>query len=114
MNMCIRSLFSTVVFLLLQLQTNGMHVPAYLAGTLMVFVITAEGLKEAEVSKRRRDWAFSERDKIVRERESIRAHSDKLRREKDRAVSNLAEALRDSDDMMKQRNELARQLKQAK
>lgn len=32
----------------------------------------AEAVQEAEVSKGRRDWAFSERDKIVLERESIR------------------------------------------
>ena len=36
-----------------------------------------EALQEAEVSKRRRDWAFSERDKIVLERESIRSICDR-------------------------------------
>ena len=46
------------------------------------------------------------------ERESIRAHCDKLRRERDRAVSELAEALRDSDDMMKQKNDASKQLKE--
>lgn len=66
------------------------------------------------MSQRRRDWAFSERDKIVRERESVRALSGQLRGEKDRAVANLAEALRDLDDMMKQRDELVKQLKLAK
>ena len=65
-----------------------------------------ESLKEAEVSRRRRDWAFSERDKSVRERESVRAHSEKLRRERDRAVSDLAVALRDADDSKKQRDRL--------
>lgn len=35
----------------------------------------AEAVQEAEVSKGRRDWAFSERDKIVLERESIRYSS---------------------------------------
>ncbi|KAG0712641.1 Disks large 5 [Chionoecetes opilio] len=73
-----------------------------------------EAQQEAEVSKRRRDWAFNERDKIVQERESIRAHCDKLRRERDRKVSELAEALRDSDDMKKQRNETSKELKELK
>lgn len=70
-----------------------------------------EALQEAEVSKQRRDWAFGERDKIVLERESIRTLCDRLRRERDRAVSDLAEALRDSDDVKRQRNETAKELK---
>lgn len=41
---------------------------------------------EADVAKGRRDWAFSERDKVVLERESIRTLCDKLRRERDRYV----------------------------
>lgn len=72
--------------------------------------VITEALQEAEVSKRRRDWAFSERDKIVLERESIRSLCDRLRRERDRAVSDLAEALRDSDDIKKQRNETTKEL----
>ncbi|XP_065226709.1 disks large homolog 5 isoform X2 [Planococcus citri] len=70
-----------------------------------------EALQEAEVSKRRRDWAFTERDKIVLERESIRTLCDRLRKERDRAVSDLAEALRDSDDIKRQRNETTKELK---
>lgn len=73
-----------------------------------------EGIQEAEVAKRRRDWAFQERDKIVAERESIRTLCDNLRRERDRAVSDLAEALRDLDDMMKQKNDAVRELKELK
>ncbi|XP_032665280.1 disks large homolog 5 isoform X3 [Odontomachus brunneus] len=73
-----------------------------------------EALQEAEVSKRRRDWAFSERDKIVLERESIRTLCDRLRKERDRAVSELASALRDSDDIKKQRNEASKELKDLK
>lgn len=73
-----------------------------------------EAIQEAEVSKRRRDWAFSERDKIVLERESIRTLCDRLRKERDRAVSELAGALRDSDDIKKQRNEASRELKDLK
>ncbi|XP_066588414.1 disks large homolog 5 isoform X2 [Prorops nasuta] len=73
-----------------------------------------EAIQEAEVSKRRRDWAFSERDKIVTERESIRTLCDRLRKERDRAVSELAGALRDSDDIKKQRNEASKELKDLK
>lgn len=77
-------------------------------------VLFTEATQEAEVSKRRRDWAFSERDKIVLERESIRTLCDRLRKERDRAVSDLAEALRDSDDIKKQRNEASKELKDLK
>ena len=44
----------------------------------------SEATMEADVAKGRRDWAFSERDKVVLERESIRTLCDKLRRERDR------------------------------
>lgn len=74
----------------------------------------SEAVQEAEVSKRRRDWAFSERDKIVLERESIRTLCDSLRKERDRAVSNLVVAIRDSDDIKKQRNEASKELKEMK
>ncbi|XP_044015825.1 disks large homolog 5-like isoform X7 [Aphidius gifuensis] len=70
-----------------------------------------EAIPDAEVSKRRRDWAFSERDKVVLERESIRSLCDTLRQERDRAVSELAGALRDSDDIKKQKNEALKELK---
>ena len=73
-----------------------------------------EAVQEAEVSKRRRDWAFSERDKIVLERESIRTLCDRLRKERDRAVSELASALKDSDHIKKQRNEASKELKDLK
>ncbi|XP_043274719.1 disks large homolog 5 isoform X2 [Venturia canescens] len=73
-----------------------------------------EAVQEAEVSKRRRDWAFSERDQIVLERESLRTLCDRLRKERDRAVSELATALRDSDDIKKQRNEACKELKDLK
>lgn len=39
---------------------------------------------------------------------------DNLRRERDRAVSDLADALRNLDDMRKQRNDAARELKELK
>uniref|UniRef100_A0A8C2HGJ1 Discs large MAGUK scaffold protein 5 n=1 Tax=Cyprinus carpio TaxID=7962 RepID=A0A8C2HGJ1_CYPCA len=71
-----------------------------------------ESVQEAEVAKCRRDWAFQERDKIVAERESIRTLCDKLRRERDRAVSDLADALRNLDDLRKQKNDAVRELKE--
>jgi len=73
-----------------------------------------EALQETDVSKRRRDWAFNERDKIVRERESLRTLCDRLRRERDRAVSDLAEALSESEDIKKQKNVASKQLKELK
>ncbi|XP_060943694.1 disks large homolog 5a [Limanda limanda] len=73
-----------------------------------------ESTQEAEVAKCRRDWAFQERDKIVAERESIRTLCDNLRRERDRAVSDLADALRNLDDMRKQKNDTLRELKELK
>ncbi|KAG1674896.1 Disks large 5 [Nymphon striatum] len=72
----------------------------------------SESQQETDLNKKRRDWAFNERDKIVLERESMRTLCDKLRRERDRAVSDLAEALRDSDDMKKQKNETSKELKE--
>lgn len=39
---------------------------------------------------------------------------DNLRRERDRAVSDLADALRNLDDMRKQKNDAARELKELK
>lgn len=40
----------------------------------------------------------------------IRTLCDNLRRERDRAVSDLADALRNLDDMRKQKNDTAREL----
>ncbi|CAH0725462.1 unnamed protein product, partial [Brenthis ino] len=50
--------------------------------------------REAEVSKRRRDWAFAERDKLLQERESVKALCNRLRKERDQMVGELAEARR--------------------
>ncbi|ELT92713.1 hypothetical protein CAPTEDRAFT_171065, partial [Capitella teleta] len=71
-------------------------------------------LKEVDDIKRGRDWAFSERDKIVRERESMRALCDKLRHERDSNVNKLIEALRDLDEVKKQKQEGQRDLKEVK
>ncbi|XP_060859281.1 disks large homolog 5-like [Metopolophium dirhodum] len=69
-----------------------------------------ESLEEAEISKRRRDWAFSERDKIVLERESIRTLCDSLRKQRDDVVSKLALAITDCDDVMKQKSDTVKEL----
>lgn len=45
---------------------------------------------------------------------SVRTLCDNLRRERDRAVSDLADALRNLDDMRKQKNDVARELKELK
>ena len=70
---------------------------------------TVQELKEA---KRQREWAFVERDKIVSERDNIRVLCDQLRRERDGAVSDLFSALRDSDDIRRQKNDAVRELKE--
>jgi len=71
-----------------------------------------EAGQEAEVSNRTRDWAFSERDKIMREKESLRTLCESLRRERDRAVSDLAEALSESEEIKRQKNLASKQLKE--
>ena len=77
-------------------------------------MLPSDAVSEAELSKQRRDWAFSERDKIVLERESIRTLCDRLRQDRDRAVSEQAQALRDLDDLKKQKNEATKELKELK
>lgn len=78
-----------------------------------IFILSywIDAVQEAEIAKKQRDWAFGERDKIVQERDSIRTLGDKLRRERDRAVSNLAQTLRDFDEMKKDKIESAKELK---
>ncbi|XP_060579959.1 disks large homolog 5-like isoform X2 [Ruditapes philippinarum] len=71
-------------------------------------------MHEAEIAKSRRDWAMSERDKIVQERDSVRTLCDNLRRDRDRAVSKHAQALRDYDEIKKQKQEALRELKETK
>ena len=62
---------------------NGCHSSPLFPSKRSFFLFT-EATMEADVAKGRRDWAFSERDKVVLERESIRTLCDKLRRERDR------------------------------
>ena len=71
-----------------------------------------EAGQEAEVANRTRDWAFSERDKIMREKESLRTLCESLRRERDRAVSDLAEALSESEEIKRQKTLASKQLKE--
>lgn len=86
----------------------------YAHSTECYVTMLAEALQEVEMAKQRRDWAFTERDKIVRERESMRTLCDKLRHERDNAVSKLAEALRDCDELKKQKSATAKELKEVK
>ena len=67
-------------------------------------------VKELSLAKKRRDWAFIERDKILRERESVRALCDELRHQRDKAISELAESLRESDDLKKQKTMAVKQI----
>ena len=66
--------------------------------------------KELSLAKKRRDWAFVERDKILRERDSIRSFCDELRHQRDKAISELAESLRESDELRKQKTMTIKQI----
>ncbi|XP_061197090.1 disks large homolog 5-like isoform X2 [Saccostrea echinata] len=67
---------------------------------------------EADKSKKNRDWALGERDKIVQEREGIRSLCESLRHQRDRAVSDKAQALRDYDNIKKEKMEACKELKE--
>lgn len=71
-----------------------------------------DAVQELEESKRQREWAFGERDKIVLERDNVRILCDQLCHERDGAVSDLFSALRDSDDIRRQKNDAIRELKE--
>jgi len=71
-----------------------------------------DAVQELDESKRQREWAFGERDKIVSERDHVRILCDQLRRERDGAVSDRFSALRDSDDIRRQKNDAVRELKE--
>lgn len=79
---------------------------------LLTLIIDA--LHDLEEAKQQRDWAFGERDKIVKERESIRTLCDKVRHERDSAVSELIDALRDSDELKRQKTDVMKELKELK
>ncbi|XP_053208087.1 disks large homolog 5-like [Panonychus citri] len=65
---------------------------------------------EIEILKKERDAALEFKEKVALERESMRTLCDRLRKERDRVVCDLAEALRDSDDMRKQLNDSQKEL----
>jgi len=67
-------------------------------------------LKEIEILKKKRDWIFNERDKVLKERESIRGLCDDLRHQRDKAISELAEALRQVDEIQKQNSSAYQQI----
>ena len=54
---------------------------------------------------------FPERDRIVRERDSMRIMCDRLRQDRDNTVNELIKAKKESDEMKKQRNQAVSDLK---
>lgn len=54
--------------------------------------------------------AFNERDKMIKERESIRALCDDMRHQRDKAISELAESISECDDLRKQKSIAYRQI----
>lgn len=62
----------------------------------------AESQNEAEISKKRRDWAINEKKKILLERESIRYLCDSLRKERNQRDRELSKALTDNDELKRQ------------
>ena len=57
---------------------------------------------EADVAKGRRDWAFSERDKIMLESEGVQALCDRLRKERDKAMTELIDKIKELNDVKNQ------------
>lgn len=53
----------------------------------------------------------TERDRIVRERDSMRIMCDRLRQDRDNTVNELIKAKKESDEMKKQRNQAFNDLK---
>ena len=77
-------------------------------------MLFADALQEQNRAKEDREWAFHERDKIVKERESMRTLCDRLRHEREDAVRKLIEAVRDSDELKKQKSDALKELKEIK
>lgn len=70
--------------------------------------------QEIDSAKQQRDWALSERQRIVAERDSMRTMCDTLRRERDDAITKLAVAIRDTDELQRQKEQAERELKKIK
>lgn len=69
---------------------------------------------DTELAKSRRDWAITEREKIVQERDSVKILCDELRKERDTAISDLLAAIRDSENIKKQKDEACKEIEQLK
>uniref|UniRef100_A0A915I813 Uncharacterized protein n=1 Tax=Romanomermis culicivorax TaxID=13658 RepID=A0A915I813_ROMCU len=67
--------------------------------------------QELESAKQMREWALVERQRIVAERDSIRAMCDELRRDRDNAVTKLADAFRDTEELQRYKEQAERELK---
>ncbi|XP_030383598.1 disks large homolog 5 [Scaptodrosophila lebanonensis] len=67
-------------------------------------------VQDAEEAKRVRDWAISQREKIVQERDSVKTLCDNLRKERDKAISDLLLAIRDSEKIKKQKDEAQKKI----
>lgn len=67
-------------------------------------------LHDIEVVKVRRDWALTERDKVIQDRDSLKVRFDKMQHERDRAVSDLAELLHESDHIRRKHGEAVAEL----
>lgn len=70
--------------------------------------------QDTELAKSRRDWAITEREKIVQERDSVKILCDELRKERDTAISDLLAAIRDSENIKKQKDEACKEIEQLK
>lgn len=70
--------------------------------------------QEVDSAKQQRDWALGERQRIVAERDSMRTMCDTLRRERDDAITKLAVAIRDTDELQRQKELAERELKKIK
>lgn len=66
----------------------------------------AKAIQESEIAKGRRDWAITEREKIVQERDSVRNLADEMRKERDTATSKLLAVTIEKDDAVKKIGQL--------
>lgn len=69
-----------------------------------------DALHEVEVVKMRRDWALTERDKLIQDRDSLKIRFNNMQHERDQAVSDLSEILHESDHIRKKHSEAVAEL----
>ncbi|XP_002069223.3 disks large homolog 5 [Drosophila willistoni] len=67
-------------------------------------------VQDADEAKRVRDWAISQREKIVQERDSVKTLCDKMRHERDKAISDSLMAIRDSEKIKKLKDEAQKKI----